>query len=109
MFHFEDYGSFGFERCPKGDFAQIAVNPYNGKIVMTFNDRAPYTECIEAILHQIARDLHLLRMSTGGRAGLLEFARACDEKRDFKDMGPSVVRMRRGEAVSLESRAGRAS
>lgn len=97
---YEGYGDgVGFDECPKGEFVRIAINPYNGKIVMVFNDNERYAPVIEGVLHQIARDVHLLRMTSGGKAGLAEYADMCDaEERPY--LRPRVAKMVREGAYT---------
>ena len=91
-----DYGNFegkDFEDMPKGDFLQIAVNPYNGRVFLKFNDYERWSGVINEIVDQLTHELRMMKCATGGNAGLSAFADVCDGKADRRDMRPSVVKM----------------
>lgn len=104
VFPFEDFELFGFEDMPKGECLRMGVNPYNGKVVFSFQDVPGKRDVIERIIHQISRDVHSVSRMNGKACGLREFADLCDDvihKSDLDYYGLNVLALdaalRRGE------------
>lgn len=75
-FTLKDFESFGgFENMSKGELMRFAVNPYNGKVVVMFQDRQKNAcEVIEAVINQITKDLRHLRMQEGADKTIRDYA-----------------------------------
>lgn len=93
VFPYENFDGKVFEDMPKGEFMRIAVNPYTGKVVMSFNESERYAPVVEDVLNQISRQLRELRFATHGEGGLRLFADMCDGKVDKRELKPEVTRM----------------
>ena len=93
VFMLDDHERFGgFEHMPKGELMHFAVNPYNGKVVLRFQDRHENGPAvIEAVLTQLLRDLRLMRMKDR-EADLRMLADYLDGELEM-DLSPQVVRV----------------
>ena len=98
---FEEFG--GYENMPKGDLFTFGVNPYNGKVVLRFQDRHENgCAVIEAVLNQLMEQMP--RSVEGSVSGLEQFADVCDglRKAEFRPRAVSVSRMGRGVAAAVD-------
>lgn len=94
---FEEFG--GFCHMPKGDLLRFGVNPYNGTVVLTFQDRHENAcEVIEAVLNQLGKELRCLKMTEGQEKTLHDYADMADkgELGRLKGVAPTVEIGRRG-------------
>lgn len=95
VFKLKDYEQFGgFEHMPKGELLRFAVNPYNGNVVLQYQDwHENACEIIEHVMNQILRDLRLMRMKESD-ADLNMLADYLEGVIDM-DISPQVVRIER--------------
>lgn len=50
-----DFVGLDFEKLPKGDFFQLAVNPYNGKVFMKLGKNEYSSACAYSVLKDLVR------------------------------------------------------
>ena len=52
-FKLRDFDNYSFEDMPKGELFRFGVNPYNGTVVITFQDRHENAcQIIESVLNR---------------------------------------------------------
>lgn len=97
--------TFGFGQMPKGEFLRVSVNPYNGKMLVTFNGYEEHARAISELLLTLSREVASFDASSPS-LGLQELKRAVDS-------GNRVCRRymvaERGGGCAEDKRAERAS
>lgn len=94
VFPFEDFDMYTFEEMPKGECMRFAVNPYNGKVVLSYQDYGDKARIVEKVIRQVTRDVSAISRMSGNRCGLQEFSKLCEgviNRRDLDYHGLSVV------------------
>ena len=80
VFNYENFEGKTFEDMPKGEFLKIAVNPYNGRVFLKFNDYKRWSGVVNDIVDQLTHELWMVKCVNGGKADLGDFADVCDGK-----------------------------
>lgn len=99
--NFEEFG--GFENMPKGELFRFSVNPFNGKVVLTYQDsHVNGSAVVESVINQLQRDLHLLAMS-GSQCPIDDFASLADsgELKTIRSKAAKVTDWRKREKAAV--------
>lgn len=105
MFNLESYQRYGgFEHMPKGDLFTFGVNPYNGRVVVRFNDRHENAvPVIEDVLAQIDEQMRVLSIASGLEVDMKLFADYLEGKLEIVSR-PKVAVVAEGVGDVLELR-----
>lgn len=97
---FEEIKSRG--RLPHGTLLELGVNPYNGKVVISFNDtQVNSSAVIESVIDQLSRDLHRMKMQEHG-VTFSDYADFLDGKR-MQRIAPVMASIRKQEEKSVRA------
>lgn len=73
-FKYHGFGKYAFEQMPKGELLRFGVNPYNGNVVVTFQDRDIPASVALGVIQQVYSDSVRLSAAAGYDCGLRELA-----------------------------------